>query len=371
MHRARRSEALDVFALRRGSDGVRLSCCAFSSRVFCDEYWLCRSRLFLRALGLHSDVHLSRRLQRIQAATLRRFYVARFARIYPLHIVALLIALVGFTIVGTDVETWNVDWTQRVAQVALQIALVQSWIPLKSIFFGANGVSWSISVEVLFYALFPLLTLLVSRTIGVLPCRGILIVAASLWLLLLATLLPQQSFRDDWRFYIFPLARLPDFVVGMLLGLAFLRRKHFSVPLRPTSMEMLVVGLIPPMMLVGAILPTSLHFSAWMMPWFSAAILVFADGRGALSRILSNPFAVRLGEASFAFYLIHHTLVRVSKHFLFSISVPLSIAIALLLSVMASRLLFVFVETPARRWIRRPFDSRETTLLGLLPNNLT
>ena len=51
---------------------------------------------------------------------------------------------------GVDVQT-------RLHAVAAQVVLVQSWIPVRAIYFGANGPAWSISVEAFFYALFPLL----------------------------------------------------------------------------------------------------------------------------------------------------------------------------------------------------------------------
>src|SRR6202011_1251965 len=104
-----------------------------------------------------------------------------------------------------------------------QLLLLQSWIPQKGIFFGINGPAWSLAVEAFFYALFPFVAYALFRAFrGASPSR-VLAAAALLWLGLTIVEAPLQAVHDDWRFYVFPPVRLPDFVVGVLLGIAFVR----------------------------------------------------------------------------------------------------------------------------------------------------
>jgi peptidoglycan/LPS O-acetylase OafA/YrhL len=80
------------------------------------------------------------------------FFVARFARLYPLYIVTLLI--VAMLQVAYRVRT-GADFIYRqdtLANFGLNLLMIQQWIPYAVQSF--NGPAWSISVEVFLYALF-------------------------------------------------------------------------------------------------------------------------------------------------------------------------------------------------------------------------
>jgi peptidoglycan/LPS O-acetylase OafA/YrhL len=142
----------------------------------------------------------------------------------------------------------------------------------------------------------------------------------------------------------------------MLLGVALLRSDPAARwRLRGTSMEMLALTAIAVSIIVSPLLPLALRFSAALMPAWAFAIWVFASRRGALSRLLEHPVLVRLGEVSFAFYLIHLVVIVQmtnaigTAHPLF---MPLSFAVTLALSFV----LFHGVEQPMRVRIRRAFE---------------
>ncbi len=79
----------------------------------------------------------------------RRFWFARFARVWPAHIAAFIFfgCLLGF----------SVSTSTSVLVTAFNLLLVQAWIPIEKIFFSYNPVSWSISTELAFYLAFPVL----------------------------------------------------------------------------------------------------------------------------------------------------------------------------------------------------------------------
>lgn len=74
-----------------------------------------------------------------------KYWVARFARIYPVYLIALLI------IVAAKYKTLGEDWDVFLSH----IFLVQSWIPGYPITLNTPG--WSLSVEAFFYLCFPFL----------------------------------------------------------------------------------------------------------------------------------------------------------------------------------------------------------------------
>jgi peptidoglycan/LPS O-acetylase OafA/YrhL len=288
---------------------------------------------------------------RLRAGAVRAFYAARIARIYPLHLATMPLAIAGLVALGTS-PLWNgAGAPTRLQAIAAQAALVQSWIPVGPIYFGANGPAWSISVEAFFYAAFPLLAYGLLRAFRAVPPHRVLLCAAALWFVQLAVLWPQEAAVDDWRWYVFPPSRLVEFVVGMMLGIAFVHsdaRKRW--PLRATSLEILALAAVCLLVYVSPFVPLSVRFSAWVMPAWAAVIFVFARQGGALSRVLSHPVPVRLGEISFAFYLCHLAVVMVAERAGWDRPFVLPLAFGATLAL--SFALYHGVEQPMRRRVR-------------------
>ena len=294
---------------------------------------------------------------RLRPEAIRAFYAARIARIYPLHLATMPLALAALVALGTS-PLWNAAaGPTRLQAIAAQAALVQSWIPVGPIYFGANGPAWSISVEAFFYAAFPLLAFGLLRAFRAAPPHRVLLSAAALWLVQLALLWPQQATVDDWRWYVFPPSRLIDFVVGMMVGIAFVHsdvRKRWA--LRATSLEILTLAALCLLVYVSPFVPLAVRFSAWVMPAWAALIFVFARQGGALSRVLSHPLLVRLGEISFAFYLCHLVVVMVAERagWEHPFMLPLAFGTTLALSFA----LYHGVEQPMRRRVRELLQQR-------------
>jgi len=82
------------------------------------------------------------------AAEVFSFLIKRFARLWPLHFVCVLICV-------ATVRYLNLDFGVVVAN----LFLVHSWIPHPSYVFALNNVSWSISTELFFCFAFPLLVM--------------------------------------------------------------------------------------------------------------------------------------------------------------------------------------------------------------------
>ena len=78
------------------------------------------------------------------------FFVARFARIYPLYLFALLFAATPQLVTHTLEPGW---WRHVLA--------IQAWSPAKDT--ALNGPAWSIGVEFFLYACFPMVVIAVAR----------------------------------------------------------------------------------------------------------------------------------------------------------------------------------------------------------------
>lgn len=87
----------------------------------------------------------------------KTFFIARFARLYPLYLATLI-----FVAAGQGLFTWMHGHTfiyhnNTPGSFVLNLLMVQEWLPHAAMSF--NGPSWSISVEVFLYLLFFILCL--------------------------------------------------------------------------------------------------------------------------------------------------------------------------------------------------------------------
>lgn len=282
--------------------------------------------------------------------TTRAFYVARFARIYPLYLCGLILALV-------TVDPWAPQPFLPMADVlAINLGLMQSWMPpLQAVI---NGPGWSLSTEAFFYLLFPLLLPVCVR----LSSRRRLVLSLFAWATALTCQIGAQQFGFADAGAI-PLGRLPEFLCGMLVGCQWSDRRELTWGNRHCDtiailMLVSVVALLiytPPAW--TAVLVNGVFAPAWAM-----LIYALAHGRGWIASFLSLPALILLGEASYALYILHFPLWDGWRTCL-GVSVPVALqnpvyeTIYLSLAVAVSILAYQFIERPARRALRQLFPA--------------
>jgi len=141
--------------------------------------------------------------QRLSGPALRAYLGARFARLYPLHIITFAIVFVIGSIAVANAWVPSPSSFFDDHAVIPQLLMVQAWgYPHEATW---NTPSWSISIEFLLYLLFPLLVLGLARTgwIGRILFAGLLAASAAAILYHF-----QPAFwRERWR-----LNHVPDFV---------------------------------------------------------------------------------------------------------------------------------------------------------------
>ncbi|MEJ8821424.1 acyltransferase [Variovorax humicola] len=251
------------------------------------------------------------------------FYKARFARLWPLHIVALLA-------VPTITGMWNIAGLNPlgVAYVLVgNVLLIQSWIPFRDSYLTFNGVAWSISTEAFFYVVFPMALIGLRRAWGLVLALVVLLTILFLWLVVRYEIpmdVNTSTLNAMGMIYTNPIARLSEFVLGMIACKVFMyvgKTDHSSIT-SWTVVEVAIVCLIAlsmhltPRLPLGVILPQQwvpvvqyFLIGSGSAPVFAIAVVVFAFGRGLVSKVLAFPVLVFLGEASFALYLFHATIL--------------------------------------------------------------
>lgn len=306
------------------------------------------------------------------------FYGRRFARIWPMLAIAVLIPLL------LQLPDARPGQSNTLLLMALSaVLLYQAWIP-DWILGATNPVTWSLACEAFFYAIFPFVAkYTVRRSLRWLAWAAVALVLVGwgirLWLWEAFPPQARPSFTgvDGLIFGTYsPIARVWEFLLGMVTAAAV--RKGWRSPLGVRSATALLVA--------GFFVLWLLRDETWRLyvvydalgqvtaPLYALVVVAVAqrDLAGGASWLRTKPM-VALGEWSYAFYLLHFTvLFEISSAVFDKKSIiefymrPLQpswsnagwAALALAITIAVCALLYQFYERPVERWLRTRIGRR-------------
>ena len=250
--------------------------------------------VFFVVSGLLITTLAIREESREGALSLRRFYIRRCFRIFPLYYIVLLTYVLVVTVLSNPSET-------KLFFDALPYYLVylQELPPL----IGINGApfeqSWSLGFEEKFYLVWPLLGFVIAR--GSNQLRTLIVVAISLALSLISFAYPNSL-----------VAGLTFSYVPILIGCGLAILLSTNSRLRTASLALGRGSIV--LLGVVAVAMIALPDSAIGQVTFSLIVAIalvglVADSPGA--RLLSHPWLVGLGRISYGFYLVHVMVISV------------------------------------------------------------
>lgn len=277
------------------------------------------------------------------------FWCRRAARIWPLHLVAVLAAIVVGATLMPSIRT-----TSPAALVA-NVLLVNAWhTPWWQ---AGNPVSWSLACEAFFYLTFPFLIRPIRHAHpAVLTALAVLAAVLVLVAPVLVPHLPGSPVPASW-----PPARFPEFLLGVLTA-ALVRSGAWRGPRLTVPVLLTVAGL-----LAADLHPTSgFALTGCTVVGFSLLLpaLARADTEGR-STGLSSPLLVHLGSRSFAFYLVHLLTIDVVLRFrpqgtVGGVTSAILTLLALVIALAVATVLHDAVEVPARRLLLHGLRNRAT-----------
>jgi peptidoglycan/LPS O-acetylase OafA/YrhL len=310
----------------------------------------------------------------------RRFWSARFARIYPVYLIGFL-GCAPLIVVGS-LDRWGSGGAAAhvllgaVPALLLVHGWICAWVPLW------NFPSWSVGVEAFFYLLFPWLAPALARV----RARRRLAAGAVIWIAGMAlplgyifgsqlaasgiapivSAVASWSDPDGWRRLVtnVPIFHVHEFLLGILVARAYVDRD----PGRAHGDRWTVCGCLLTALLLAAghTLPTILESDGLLAPAFACVIYGLACG-GRLASWLSHPTLVILGEASYALYVLQSPVFDLTSVGFMSARPDLEATdggraviagVIILTMLMAAILVSRGVEQPARRrilgWFSRP-----------------
>ncbi|MDR2007296.1 MAG: acyltransferase [Acidaminococcales bacterium] len=272
------------------------------------------------------------------------FLFCRWAKLWPVHIITLLSALFIYK-----------NFTVR-PQLPANFFLLQSLVPYLEYFFSYNGVSWSISVEMFFYAAFCFLAFLSGKRIAQI-FSGLLfiIIVFGFWL--------GAEFWGgylSWLLYINPFFRIIDFLAGIMLCNIRRAQVFHLAGKAATCWELLSVFILAVFVLFGVRFNVNGYLRGdlyYLLP-MCLLIFIFSLNKGVLSRLLSHPALIFLGESSFCLYMVHQLVLNQLK---ISFAAQLHTvrdmlvlaAFAAIAAVSLAALLHVFYEKPLHAYLKK------------------
>lgn len=324
---------------------------------------------------IFEDPSLSRRNAILRfAAQYKDFFVARFARIYPLHLFVLLVAVV-LAKVGALVPVLgptNLGEIKmfRVRAFVAQLYLLQAWFPegQTPIIHMYNAVSWSLSAESFFYACFPFFCFVMHKTRRASGTFALAYYALTAIVVMdvcspSSNQADKDAFFAHWFGYYFPGIRLTDFVVGMFSFFWYEKLRAITTRM-PNKVVFSAIFEVAPVMLtlLAALAAVKigvkgwLRYSSWYVPASVCVIVGFAQNGPLASTVFANKWLILLGETSFAFYLIHVMILSAVTTHMHG-NVYALVSFAFLATSAASYLAFRIVENPMRKRIIKMMNS--------------
>lgn len=283
----------------------------------------------------------------------RRFLAARFARVYPAHIVVL-----GFVLVMVGAGTLiGAEFDRRLYNplgLLTTVLLVHAWLP-ETVVAEWNGPSWSLSAEWFAYLAFP-----AFAWIGLVLARRPWILLTLSALVFLALDLAYQAVFGDLivhaQLNMGVLRIIPEFLYGIglyrlgqrvllarrqAIGAAWLSAIILLLLMHLKADERVVVAVAGPLVLSLALLSKS-----------------------GVDRAVARPSMLAAGEASYALYLVHMPILIGWKGVNSALTQRSSdyvlawweVACLLFLTLAAAFAVHYLIERPARTWIRRGAD---------------
>ncbi|WP_316821900.1 acyltransferase [Pedobacter gandavensis] len=334
-----------------------------ASSMFFEKCYLMVDLFFIMSGFIMMHVYRDQFKDSIQVEPLKNFFVARFARVYPLHIFSLLLLVV--------IVRYLTDWgnppilLEQPSDILPNIFLLHSF-GLTNIY-SWNIPSWSISAEWAAYLLFPVIALCINkkRTISVIIFLGLIVFAYYAIMYMLPRKNPinpaipvphNLNTTFDYGY----IRGIAGFTVGVLVYLLYelkAFRKAFSSDF---------VSLI---LILGIVL--CLHFAlndGITVLLFAALVLSFTANQGSIAKFCNLKFMQFLGNISYSVYLMQIFLQEPFSHGAY---LPGTVGVGrgkqnidlfpglmyclvyLVLLILISYVTYRWVEGPSRRFINR------------------
>lgn len=288
----------------------------------------------------------------------RRFWLLRFARIYPIHLLVLLILIVFKfpTYVDQNVPIELVVSSAIGTSLLIQ-AWVPAWIPMWS------WPTWTISAMIFLYLVMPYIIAVLSRLsrrqliIALIAMPVLSILPTIVYAIMMDMGIP-WNMNTELFFNNFPLFWVPYFAAGMLITRIFSLNRFSASQQTPSLFAwgdfafiiVIIIACIPDIKQ-----PMQLFIrQGLLMPLYIVFILDLARGKGIMAKVFTLPGSKFLGETGFSLFIWQSVIMAaafVSLEYFPEIG-PYQVWLAIILLLAVSIPSTYLFEKPLARLIR-------------------
>jgi peptidoglycan/LPS O-acetylase OafA/YrhL len=329
-----------------------------------------------------------------QTGGIKKFWVARFTRLYPLFLVLFVLEFYGSMIANRSSCGHMGSEHGLFAAAPYHLLFIQSW------FYGIicnnnliyqyhmlSGVTWSLSVELFFYIAYCLGLGKIFSRLSLVRCAIFALTAYMLTLAFLGFIHGHQDqveetarlafgpmatvahgYQDSllrWLYYFNPLIWLAPFILGMFIAEVY-RRKGEAISRAFSSKSQFIISFM--VLVAFAVFYYFVRFHLltnhvflgrtycfYLLPMVALVVFVLMMfWQSGVSRALGNRLFVALGQASYSIYLLHAVLGRFPRDaYGWGLDPWVLYTLCILAVLLISRITFVIFERPVQRVLRR------------------
>jgi len=284
------------------------------------------------------------------------YWWARASRIVPVYLLALVLVVMALVLKGQSINSLS---------LVLNLSLMQSWIPPHPTSLNTPG--WSLSVEVFFYLSFPFVLYLIKKhSVSAVRMTLISLFTWGLTQTITTTALSNGLYggsypRSHDLIYYFPLTHYCSFLLGISGAMLISSNNRFAVrnnapPILFIATFLAIIFAINNKEILSS--TTGLNYaygSSLFAPLFLVFILSIALCRSKLTKLLSAPYLVLLGEASYSLYILQmpiHSIYKIYVSTILNLD-PLQNFVAFLIFLtIISIVTYKLFERPANKFLR-------------------
>lgn len=288
------------------------------------------------------------------SATYWQFLSRRVRRIYPTF-VAVLALYLGLCVLVPQYSKLPAEWGAALLYIGSNLLLLPGMLPITPLI----TVAWSLSYEMFFYLVTPLL--LAASGMRRWTARARVLTWLVLWLAVLAS-----------AHWLAGYARMGSFIAGILLFEIVASNRAWRVP--GTVVLLCAIALVA----AHALVPRGdtgfvVRLAVTGVAFGVLCLCCIADPGGWVSRCFSAAPLRRLGMVSYSFYLLHGLVVKAVfsaesalglARMLGGFRLPLMFVASLAMAGLTAVMLYRWVEWPSSI---RPLTRRHTRAMGERP----
>jgi peptidoglycan/LPS O-acetylase OafA/YrhL len=273
---------------------------------------------------------------------LRNFYFSRISRLFPMNLLFLVMSssVLALTRNSDMPKVFFFNPQENILAFLFQAFMLSAWFPFSRIQGSLNSPNWSISVEIFFYLLFPLIIYVLNSQKRMIKGVLVFFILGIQGIVLLIWVTAEPGIRLDLFVFRSPILHLPEFFFGVVA--AKLLVSKYKV-LRPYRSSLLFASLIS----TGYTLYNFQYGPQFVILGPTSALLILSIALlNDELKFLRSRMIITLGDASFIIYLMHFPVLQVLIYFKASVEVSF---ISIIVIIIFSHMLSAYVEPKIRK----------------------